>query len=496
MNKQIYHHFRKYANQEFLFDAITDTIFTYQDIFEKAAGMANILFGNTCGRNSKIAIISDNSVEFIAYYFSVVFLGATAIPLNPNYTKEDNSFAIRKIEPNLILLPDKVFESKIDKQLKEEYCFLSTDKLDFKNIRNKELVFDLPDIEWDDLASILFTSGTTGKPKGVGMKYGAILECLSTYGKDLQFTENTRFMQVVPLFHAHGWLYSSIVPALFGSSVILNESFNIRVCAKFWNIVKKYQATVSVVVPSILNALLEMSKRYEEVPKKFLKYFICGSSFLHTNLKQNFENTFDTLIYEFYGSTETIYLAYHQPDQVFKIGTVGKLFPKHVQIKIADSSEICVKTKYLFKGYINDPSPTEQAIDSDGWYHTGDSGKIDEHGYIRLTGRLKNIINKGGYKISPHEIDNCLRKFKDIVDSATIGVPDEMYGEEIYSFVSIRNGNGFNEQEIAKYCKAHLRETICPKRILLIPEIPKNAIGKTDKFKLTQIYQDFQNSKQ
>jgi acyl-CoA synthetase (AMP-forming)/AMP-acid ligase II len=488
MNKQIYNKFIKNADEKFVVDTITNSVYTYNDILKKSAGLANLLYENKFYRGSKIAYIQNNSVDFIAYYFAVLFLGATAIPLNPNYTQEDYAFVIDKIQPDVILLSDQTLNTLMDKRLQDHYRFISTDIIGLNDLKAEKLIFDLPDLQWDDLAAVLFTSGTTGKPKGVGMKYGAVFENLSIYGKDMQFNADTRYMQIVPLFHAHGWLYSSIVPALFDSSIILNEPFNIRLCSKFWDIVEQHGGNVLVAVPSVLTALLEMSKRYTKIPKKLLDCVICGSSFLHTNLKTAFESTFDTIIYEWYGSTETVYLAYHAPGIEFVEGTVGKLFPHNVDIKIGDNSEICVKTKYFFEGYVNDIELTKETFDDEGWYHTGDTGNIDGAGYVRLSGRIKNIINKGGYKVSPVEIDTCLLEYENIVDAATIGVPDEMYGEEIYSFVTVRNANEFNEQNLFNHCKAHLSETICPKRIIPISSVPRNPMGKTDKFKLAQVY--------
>lgn len=487
MNKRIINNFEKYKERIFLFDATSDKIYTYGDIFERSAGLANLLYGKNNYKNSKIAIILNNSFEFIVYYFATMFLGATVVPLNPNYSSKELSFVINKIEPDIILSTDDIFEEKIENKA---INFLSMNKIGLNELKAKRFDFDIPEIQWDDLAAILFTSGTTGKPKGVGMKYGAVFENLSIYGSDMQFNQKSRFMQIVPLFHAHGWLYSSVVPALFGSSVIMNEPFNVRLCAKFWDIVKKYNGSVLVAVPSVLMALMEMSKRYKEVPKGLIDYVICGSSFLHINLKNTFEEKFDTTIYEWYGSTETIYLAYHSPDVDYKSNTVGRIFPKNVEIKIKESSEVCVKTDYFFEGYINEPELTKETFDEEGWYHTGDTGGIDNDGYIFLTGRIKNIINKGGYKVSPAQIDNCLLEYNGIIDAATIGVPDEMYGEEIYSFVAVNERKVYDEEDIANHCKANLSKNIIPKRIISIPSIPRNAMGKTDKFKLAEMYKE------
>lgn len=488
MNKEILVKMVNGGEKEFVFDVKSGRVFTYREILHKSLGVANILHQKGITKGSKVAIILDNSVEFIVIYLANIYLGAVSIPLNPAFIQADFDYIINKCGPDIILTTAKKIDMLKVISTVKDYQMLDIYQLEFDKVIAKELSFELPIIDWSDPIATLFTSGTTGRPKGIVMKYGAVFEHLKIYGHYMKFGEDSRFMQIVQLFHAHGWFYSSIIPALFNSSVILNQPFNMRLAARFWDIVSQYKANILVAVPFVLNTLLELKARTKGSLESKLEYVICGSAFLHTDMKQKFEEVFDTVIYEFYGSTETLYIAFHSPSRVFKEGTVGKLFPQDCNVKIASDGEILLKSKYLFTEYLHEDELTKSVFE-DGWYKSGDTGGIDEDGYVFLSGRKKDIINKGGYKVSSKEINDCLLKHPLIVDAATIGLPDQTYGEEIYTFIVVKDQNSISEDEVYQYCKEKLNPAIWPKRVNILEDIPKNAAGKIDKFRLADIFQ-------
>ena len=381
MNKKILEKFNKYFDRVFIYDAITESEFTYGAILSKAVAIANQLNLEGVDKGKKVGVILRNSIEIIAAYFATLLVGTIVVPLNPSYNQDDFEYVINQAQIDVIISTEEYFE-KINKIfLKKEPLRFDVTKILLNTNLMTELNFQLPKIEWEDVIGVLFTSGSTGCPKGVVIKYGAVFEALEQYGHDMRFNEKTRFMQVVPFFHAHGWFYSLIVPALFGASVVITEPFNDDVCSRFWDIVHKYNANVMVCMPFILTSILKMKKHSIERPRGKLDYVICGSAFLHHNLKVEFEKTFNTTIYEFYGSTETLYIAYHSPSIKPKKGTVGKIFPKNCEVKIAEDGELLIKTKYAFKEYLYENKLTEDAIKGD-CIKTGDLGSIDESGYI------------------------------------------------------------------------------------------------------------------
>jgi long-chain acyl-CoA synthetase len=486
MNRIVLEQLLRNKSQQLVIDSHAEKIYTYDDVYRKSVGIANFLFDQGVRQGSMVGIILNNCIEFVTIYIANLLLGAISIPLNPNFNYYDYDFILEKCQPDVILTTTEKMEQLNTSDLINRYRFLILEKLRFAELDAAKLSFVLPDVQWDDTIAVLYTSGTTGKPKGVIMKFGAVFENFKQFGINLGFNQHTRFMQVVPMFHAHGWLYSTIVPILFGASFVLNEPFGVRLCLSFWEIVRKYGANVMVGVPSMLTSLLQLKDRYEGMPRGMLEYMVCGSAFLHVNLKKSFETTFGTSIYEFYGSTETLYIAYHHPGITYREGAVGKVFSAGCQVRVAEDGELFVKTKYLFKGYLAEDELTS-AVLNDGWYQTGDLGRIDHEGYIYLTGRKKDLINKGGFKVSPKEITDALLRHEAIIDAATIGVPDRMYGEEIYSFVHLRDADAIREADLYQYCKEVLNPIICPRRIVVLRAIPKNSVGKVDKFKLREI---------
>jgi acyl-CoA synthetase (AMP-forming)/AMP-acid ligase II len=488
LNQIIIDQFQNQRERVFIDDALLQARYTYGDIYEKSLAIANFLAAHGIKKGSKVAIILSNCVEFVTIYFANLFLGAVSIPISPNFRLSDYQFILNQCHPDIILTSSDRRVLLQDVAIGRERIS-DIDEAKFFERRATKFQFEKPQMAWEDTIAVLFTSGTTGRPKGVVVRLGAVLENLRYYGTLMKFGADTRFMQIVPLFHTHGWLYSSIVPALFGSSVVLNEPFNVRLCSNFWNLTARYQANVLVCVPSILTSLLEMKERWETAPTGLLDYVICGSAFLHVELKKKFEQTFATSIYEFYGSTETLYIAFYHPGLEYQAKTVGKLFPENCQARVAADGEILVKTKYIFKEYLQETEQTREAFDGE-WYKTGDIGLVGEDGYIELTGRKKDIINKGGYKVSPKEVSDCLLRHEAVKEAVTIGVRDLMYGEEIYTFVEREESFDTTEAELLQYCKKWLNPMICPKKIIIVAEIPKNAAGKFDKFKLTELFNE------
>ena len=485
MNQIIFQQLNFDQERPFLFDSITDHVFSRKEIRRRAMGIANYLTSRNIGKGDPVAVILPTSWECVCVYFALIFIGAVTVPLSPNYNDVDYQYILAKAGVRAVISSKEITDGK---QYALEYKNMLIDmavhfaELYGDNHLNEEVLYN-----WNDPVAVIFTSGTTGKPKGVVMKAGAILENLSQYGSDMQFDESSRFMQVIPLFHAHGWLYSVVVPSIFGSSVVLNEPFSTKVCAKFWDIVCRYDADILISVPSILSSLYEFKDRYKEEYFSKLRYIVSGSAFLHPHFKEKFENTFGSFIYEFYGSTETLYIAYHSPAQDFVMGSVGKLLP-NCTAKIAYDGEIVVKTKYIFKEYMNEKQLTEEAFQGD-WYLTGDVGYISDDGYVFLTGRKKEIINKGGYKVSPKEINTCLMNHHDVVDAATIGIPDEAYGEEICSFVVPKHPKSIDCNLLMEFCSENLHPTICPRVIVKVDQIPRNHAGKIDQQKLLHIFE-------
>ena len=363
--------------------------------------------------------------------------------------------------------------SKIQFPIRNKINCGSTDQAQISN-------FDIS-IGDDDPALLLFTSGSTGVPKCVPLSLSNIASNIEDFSRILGISSEDCFLCTSPLWYAHG-LYNSLLSALFlGATVVNNGVLNLMNAANAVRIANKHGASIYHLSPSMVQILLLFSKKLKEPFPKFKK-IICGTAKLDPELKLKFENAFQTVVTQQYGMTETLFITVNAKKQILCPESVGE--PVSCEIRIFDDAmkalpegsvgEIAVKSKSSFGEYFNQPDESRLSY-SNGWFFTGDLGKIDSDGYLTVTGRKKELIKKGGVNINPHEINAVLSGFDGVSDAATVSVPDKIYGEEIYSFVS---GSGLKEDKLHEHCRGGLPKTHLPKRIFILDRLPKTSNGK------------------
>ncbi len=335
----------------------------------------------------------------------------------------------------------------------------------------------------DSPALLLFTSGSTGIPKCVPLSLSNIWSNVKRFSEILNIDENNVFLSTSPLFYAHALYNSFLTALLLGTTVIYNGVLNIMNVANAVKLANRHNATVYNLTPSMMQILIMMAGKLKEPFPKF-RHIICGTAKLEPDLKKKFETAFNCIVTQQYGMTETLFISVNSGKQIESPESVG--IPVACEIRITDDNgtplqkdqkgDISVKSESSFGSYFKQTEETNTSY-IDGWFFTGDEGKIDDDGYLTVTGRKKEIIKKGGYNINPNEINAVLNKFDAISDSATISMPDPVYGEEIYSFVA---GNALSEAIILDFCYERLPKTHIPKKIFIISKIPKTSNGKTD----------------
>lgn len=446
---------------------------TYGDLRKYSFSLANKLKSMGIKANDYVILNFNNRIEYSVSHFALLIIGATAVTLPMSGKAEDLDYIMKLVQPKLILASDN--KSDLYAEWNEKWLAVEIEKLE--QFPSEE--FDEYKYERDDVAALLFTSGTTGKPKGVMIKYVSAVYNFIEYGNALKFDTNTKIIQCLPVEHADGWCFSVLFPFLFGASVILTPAYNAQVALNFERLVND-GGNILVCVPSILTSLLEMKNRYQLPFKGKLKSVLCSSSKLHVEVVDNFEKEFDTNILEFYGSTEALLIAYYTEQINFKTGSVGKVSPQ-VSIDFTEEGEILVKSPFLFKGYFLDQKRTSQVM-QDEWYKTGDIGTVDEEGYLFLLGRKQYFINKAGKKIDPSDIDSVVVKLDSVKESVTLGIEDKLYGEQIYTFIVLNYPQ--EVEKISLYLKQNLQSEYWPKEIIVVEQIPYNSIGKVERKKL------------
>ena len=477
----------------------TDT--TYSELMSYMADTHIKLSFLKISKEDKVAIVLGNG-SAMACTFIAIAANYTSCPLNPSYTKEEFKFYYDDLKVKAVIIEEnKSIEAReaakeLDIRvinLKEKTKSRSIE-LDIKiDIKNKDEY--LTESNQDDIAMILHTSGTTSRPKMVPLSQKNLLASASNIANTLNLNEKDKCLNIMPMFHIHGLIAAILAPIYKSGTIITPSGFD---ALKFFRWIDEFKPTWYTAVPTMHQAILIRAPRNIDIIKKNqLKFIRSSSASLPSIVMKSLEKAFNTCVIESYGMTE----ATHQmtsnplPPNKRKAGSVGLAAGPEVALlknnkiiynKKANkdiTGQIIIKGENVTAGYINNPKANSESY-VNGWFLTGDEGIFDKDGYLRITGRLKEIINRGGEKISPKEIDEILMEHEYIQQAVAFSVPHEKLGEDLYAAVIIRDNKNISENELKDYCRKRLTQFKIPKKILIVNEIPKGATGKLQRIGL------------
>ena len=477
----------------------TDT--TYGELINYMADTHAKLAFLKINKEDKVAIVLGNG-SAMACTFIAIAANYTSCPLNPSYTKEEFKFYYDDLKIKAVIIEEnKSIEAReAAKELDIRIINLKSKtksrsiELDIKtDIKNKDEY--LIESDQDDVAMILHTSGTTSRPKMVPLSQKNLLASASNISNTLNLSEEDKCLNIMPMFHIHGLIAAILAPIYKSGTIITPSGFD---ALKFFRWIDEFKPTWYTAVPTMHQAILSRAPRNIDIIKNNqLKFIRSSSASLPSTVMKNLEQAFNTCVIESYGMTE----ATHQmtsnplPPNKRKAGSVGLAAGPEVALlknnKIIHNNkankditgQIIIKGENVTSGYINNPKANSESY-IDGWFLTGDEGIFDKDGYLRITGRLKEIINRGGEKISPKEIDEILMEHEYIQQAVAFSVPHEKLGEDLYAAVILRDNNSINENELKDYCRKRLTQFKIPKKILIVDEIPKGATGKLQRIGL------------
>ncbi|KAG9136125.1 hypothetical protein Leryth_003747 [Lithospermum erythrorhizon] len=428
----------------------------------------------------------------------VIALTATAAPLNSAYTAEEFEFYLSDSGSKILLTPIEGNEpaqaaaSKLNVQ-HVTATLLDPEaeiKLSFSTEPSESELGLVSEVvnEPSDVALFLHTSGTTSRPKGVPLTQLNLASSVRNIMSVYKLSEVDSTVIVLPLFHVHGLMAGFLSSIGAGGAVTLPSAGRFS-ASSFWADMKKYNATWYTAVPTIHQIILDrhLSKPEHEYPK--LRFIRSCSASLAPVILDRLEEAFGAPVLESYAMTEAAHLMASNPlpeNGEHKAGSVGK--PVGQEMAILDESgnqqeancngEVCIRGLNVTNGYKNNPDANKSAF-LFGWFHTGDTGFLDSDGYLHLVGRIKEMINRGGEKISPIEVDSVLLSHPDISQAVAFGVPDDKYGEEINCAVIPREGgSSIDEEEVMRFCKKNLAAFKVPKKVFITDHLPKTATGK------------------
>ncbi|KQC05101.1 MAG: AMP-binding protein [Methanoculleus sp. SDB] len=519
-----------YPDTEAIVSVEQNIRYTYREFLVKVEEVSRGLMALGVEKGNRVGIWAMNYAEWVIVQFATAKIGAIMVNLNPAYRTYELEYVLKQAEIHTILLQGRfktsdyvgMFYEACPEAIESRPGRINSDKFPF--LRNVVFIGDIPyngmfmwnemiekgqnisrdeltereeSLTFDDPINIQYTSGTTGFPKGVVLTHHNVLNNGFFIGEGMKFTEKDRLCIPVPFYHCFGMVLSNLACVTHGSTMVLpSPTFDAEAVLRT---VQEERCTALHGVPTMFIAELRhpnFSKyKYDTLRTGIMAGSPCPVEVMkEVNTRMNMSE-----IVIVYGQTETspgVTMTTTTDPIERRVSTVGRTFP-HVELKIVDPQtqkivprgmpgEICARGYVVMKCYYNNPSATHSTIDANGWNHTGDLGEMDQEGYVRIVGRLKDMVIRGGENIYPREIEEFLHLHPKIQDAYVFGVPDVKYGEELMAWVKPEDGLELTDQEIRDWCTGKIARYKIPRYFKFVDEFPMTVSGKIQKFKMRE----------
>ena len=476
--RTIRHHVERQARQRpdapYLVSPETGRILSFKELLQEARKLCGLLQAKGLKPGERVAFYCANGRRTAVQLLGPMVGGYVAVPLNLVAQPSQLEYVLAHSGAKLAFADAEnigrvapfgvpVIEIDVDGDV------------DFSEIEEKKPDEDHP-------ALLMYTSGTTGRPKGCLLTQRNVVSGGLFVQQAHALTEKDRVLSSLPLYHINGQIVATVAPLVSGGSVVAPHRFSV---SQFWDLLERRECTWFNVVPTIISYLLSTSTDLKGKDLSRVRFGRSASAPLAPELLLEFERRFGIGIIETFGMTETAAPCFSNPLDPArrKVGSVG--LPVGNQARI-DAGEILVKGDNVMREYFDNPEETRKAFTADGWLRTGDLGRVDEEGYYFVTGRLKELIIKGGENIAPREIDDVLYRHPAVLEAAAVGMPDAHYGQEILAAVVLRPGAEASEQELRGFCERELGRYKTPKQFRFLKELPKGPSGKVQRLKLLE----------
>ncbi len=475
-----------------------DDSISYRELEARVNRFANALAGLGVGRDDKVAIMLNNCPEFIVTFFACSYLGAVAVPVNIFYKERELEFLLRDSDAvALVATPSFAeFFSRIAEKPPLFKWLITTEPYAegqlFRELEGKGSGEPLDiEVREEDVAEILYTSGTTGIPKGTMLTQGNLFFHADAIIGVLELNDDDRALMVVPMFHGYG-ITVMLCCFVVGTSFVLLDPFNAE---EVFQVVEKYKVTFLPMVVAMYFMVYHHPDR-EKYDLSSLRIGISGASAMPAQLMQDASGALDITILEAWGLTECSASATIQRmNMPYKEGSVGLAHPG-VKVGVMDDGgnllgpsevgELVIQGPLVMKGYYKRPEETEEAL-REGWLHTGDMGYYDDEGYFFMVDRKKEMVNVGGEKVFPREVEEVMYTHPAIAEAALIPQPDAKLGEIPVAVVALKPGASLSEGELVEFLEGKLARFKVPRRVVIMESLPRNPIGKIVKKDLVRM---------
>ena len=470
---------------------------SYGDVIELSGRLANVLVDLGVKPGDRVAVQVEKSAEALMLYLAAARAGAVYLPLNTAYTAGEIRYFLGDAEPTLFVCRPELAEPM--RALAAEVGVPRVETLGEKGDgslmeKARDARPDFADVSrsTDDLAAILYTSGTTGRSKGAMLSHGNLVSNAEALRDYWRFTAEDRLLHALPIFHTHGLFVATNITLIAGGSLILLPRFDADEVIRLLP-----RATAMMGVPTFYTRLLARPDFTRELVSH-IRLFVSGSAPLSAETHKEFQARTGHAILERYGMTETNMNTSNPYDGERIPGAVGFPLPG-VEVRITDPDSgrtlpqgevgmIEVKGPNVFKGYWRMPEKTKAEFRDDGFFISGDLGFIDDKGYVRISGRGKDLIISGGFNVYPAEVEGAIEALPGVAECAVIGVPHPDFGEGVLAVAIPKPGAALDERAMQKALGSELAKYKLPKRIFITDTLPRNAMGKVQKKDLREQY--------
>lgn len=467
---------------------------SYERLYASASAASKWLAAQGARPGDRVGVCVPKSIAGVLLHLGTCRLGAISMPLNPAYSVRELRYIIHDAAAKL-LIADR---SRIrDKAMKEGLSGLGAKVIGIEPDRFEDRLlsdrghFGAPDVEAERLALMLYTSGTTGQPKGACITHASLTANVEMLDEAWQWSANDVLLHALPMFHVHGLLVALHGALHAGASTIVHSRFDA------WSVLEALQGgecSVFMAVPTMYRRILAAMGE-TRIDLRHMRLLTSGSDRLPVEVFEAIEQRLGHRVVERYGMTETGIMLSNPIDGDRVPGQVGIPLPR-VEMRIADPEtgakshqgavgELLTKGPHVFAGYWRDPEKTKKSFTGDGWFRTGDLGRQDSLGRYELKGRMNDLIITGGFNVYPTEVEHVLARHAGVKACAVVGVPNEDWGEAVTAFV-VRRDEDLPESEFIQHCRASLASYKTPKRIVFVDSLPRNAMGKVQKQVLAQ----------
>ncbi|MBA3420509.1 MAG: long-chain fatty acid--CoA ligase [Thermoleophilaceae bacterium] len=464
---------------------LDDAEVSYRFLDEGSARVAGLLAEHGFELGDRVGIMLPNVPYFAFVYYGVLRAGGVVVPVNPLLKGREVGFYLEDSGAKIIFAWHGFQDEATEGANEAGADLIAVAPGEFENlVQHADPIHDVVDVEGDDTAVLLYTSGTTGSPKGAELTHSNLRRNVEVTLKTLiQIDENDTLLGALPLFHSFGQTCGLNCGVAAGARLTLIPRFDPD---KALEIVQRDEVTIFEGVPTMYTAMLHSDTK-DEVDLSSLRLCVSGGSAMPGEVMRSFEQQFGCKVLEGYGLSETSPVAsFNHPDRERKEGSIGTPI-EGVEMKVVDEDrnevargevgEIAIKGHNIMKGYWNRADATEEAI-VDGWFHTGDMAYVDEDGFFFIVDRKKDMVIRGGYNVYPREIEEVLYEHEAVAECAVMGVPDEQMGEEVVAAVVLKSGQDASEDDLREFVREQVAGYKYPRRIWFEDELPKGPTGK------------------